>query len=319
MGSCIKNQINTQVIEKKSYVDTDTINTSGTVDNAVFNAVLDVHSIFRTLQGEGPFTGHSAIFIRLAGCNLQCPACDTDYTSKRSLMSVQTIIDKVNTLKIGQTIQLIVITGGEPLRQNISDLCILLYQAHYTVQIETNGTLGLPKQLQYFLQHTYSQYVKQLQLGMNGAGYVNIDTLKNNKCINSDTFNYINELLTSEQLMNAFITDGLIKKMGFWFNIVCSPKTSKIHESLNPYIMAWKYILSANSIGIDGLPILSLQNHTHIQVARPKKGHIAPIYLQACDNQNETMNQLNNAACVDSCIKHGYIFQLQVHKYINIE
>ena len=38
---------------------------------------LDVHSIFHTIQGEGPYCGHPAVFIRLAGCNLQCPGCDT--------------------------------------------------------------------------------------------------------------------------------------------------------------------------------------------------------------------------------------------------
>ena len=38
---------------------------------------LDITEIFFTIQGEGPFSGHRAVFIRLAGCNLQCPACDT--------------------------------------------------------------------------------------------------------------------------------------------------------------------------------------------------------------------------------------------------
>ncbi len=36
---------------------------------------LSVHSLFYTLQGEGPYSGHPAVFIRLAGCNLQCPKC----------------------------------------------------------------------------------------------------------------------------------------------------------------------------------------------------------------------------------------------------
>ena len=41
---------------------------------------LNVHSRAETIQGEGPYAGCPAAFIRLAGCNLQCPRCDTEYT-----------------------------------------------------------------------------------------------------------------------------------------------------------------------------------------------------------------------------------------------
>ena len=89
---------------------------------------LDVHSIFFTIQGEGPFTGHPAIFIRLAGCNLQCPKCDTDYTSKRSRMLYQDILGEVRRLtpKTHKNRTLIVITGGEPLRQDLHMLLDLI-------------------------------------------------------------------------------------------------------------------------------------------------------------------------------------------------
>ena len=43
-----------------------------------YEGTLQVHSIFKTIQGEGPFCGTPCVFVRLAGCNLQCPACDTD-------------------------------------------------------------------------------------------------------------------------------------------------------------------------------------------------------------------------------------------------
>jgi 7-carboxy-7-deazaguanine synthase len=103
-------------------------------------STLDVHSIFFTIQGEGPFTGHPAVFVRLAGCNLQCMNCDTDYTSGRHCMTVNAITDEV----VKHRATLVVISGGEPFRQNISLLVRQLGVMGYTVQIETNGTVCPP-------------------------------------------------------------------------------------------------------------------------------------------------------------------------------
>ena len=99
--------------------------------------LLQVQSIFTTIQGEGPFSGIPAIFIRLGGCNLQCPFCDTDYTSSIATLSLEDILDRV----LPEKPILVVITGGEPFRQNLSGLVAALLRAGKKVQIETNGTL----------------------------------------------------------------------------------------------------------------------------------------------------------------------------------
>ena len=101
---------------------------------------LKVHSIFMTIQGEGPFSGHPAVFVRLAGCNLACPFCDTEYTENIATMSIPEIqeeIIRLHTINNG----LVVVTGGEPFRQNITRFCNMLVTRGHTVQIETNGTL----------------------------------------------------------------------------------------------------------------------------------------------------------------------------------
>jgi organic radical activating enzyme len=106
---------------------------------------LDVHSIFYTIQGEGPFAGTPSIFVRLAGCNLQCPKCDTEYTDNRKLMAIEAIGARLNELWPRRAGQLIVITGGEPFRQtNLGNFVTYLRSLEYTVQIETNGTLYVP-------------------------------------------------------------------------------------------------------------------------------------------------------------------------------
>lgn len=102
--------------------------------------VLEIQEIFHTLQGEGPFAGVPAVFIRLAGCNLQCPLCDTDYTSKAIFLGLDEITARINGVRNMST-NLVVVTGGEPFRQNLSDLLPMLHNQFEYVQIETNGTL----------------------------------------------------------------------------------------------------------------------------------------------------------------------------------
>lgn len=114
---------------------------------------LSVNSLFHTIQGEGPFAGTPAVFVRLAGCNLQCPMCDTEYT-KRESYSIREIVESVRDAipywpsgrrhdpePYRAPTNLVVITGGEPFRQPIGPLIQALINHGYRVQVETNGTL----------------------------------------------------------------------------------------------------------------------------------------------------------------------------------
>ncbi|WP_341752447.1 MULTISPECIES: 7-carboxy-7-deazaguanine synthase QueE [unclassified Candidatus Tisiphia] len=107
---------------------------------AIFNdgTSLEIKSIFKTIQGEGPFVGMPAVFIRLGGCNLACNFCDTEFEDF-NILTINNIIEEVQRLTIN--IKLVVITGGEPFRQPIELLCHKLIYLDYLVQIETNGTL----------------------------------------------------------------------------------------------------------------------------------------------------------------------------------
>lgn len=98
--------------------------------------MLFVHSVFYTIQGEGPFAGCPAVFVRLGGCNLQCPGCDTEYTDGAKWHTASEIISMLH-----DSVQLVVITGGEPFRQNISMFANSLIAVGVKVQVETNGTL----------------------------------------------------------------------------------------------------------------------------------------------------------------------------------
>lgn len=102
-------------------------------------SLLEVKHIFPTLQGEGPYAGVPSVFVRLGGCNLACSFCDTDFEEFVSV-PVSGVVERVRELS-GGVRKLVVITGGEPLRQNIAPLCEALLGEGFAVQIETNGTL----------------------------------------------------------------------------------------------------------------------------------------------------------------------------------
>lgn len=223
-------------------------------------AVLQVHSIFASIQGEGPFTGHPAVFIRLAGCNLQCPSCDTDYTSSDWRATPQQLREYVDEMRQGATF--VVITGGEPFRQNIHPLVQKLISFGFTVQIETNGTFPPPT------------------IGFPELCSLNL--AERNKCF-----------------------------------VVCSPKTGRVHPLIEMLTCAYKYVVSADSIDTDGLPIFVL--NSGVRVARPHPDFAGPIYLQPCDSKDALINQTNLHACINSVVQHGHILQLQLHKIVGVE
>ncbi len=104
---------------------------------------LEVKEIFPTIQTEGPHAGTPAVFVRLGGCNLACDFCDTEFENF-SEMKLADIVKQVNAAagaKEKRLRKLVVITGGEPLRQPIEKLCNALLAEEFDVQIETNGTL----------------------------------------------------------------------------------------------------------------------------------------------------------------------------------
>lgn len=121
-------QINNQPAEKPSYRA---------------DGILEVVDIFHTIQGEGPFAGTPAVFVRTAGCVLQCPDCDTDYTTNRRLVPTAHLANLVEYAPGPGNARpaLVVLTGGEPFRQNCGPFVRELLLRGYKVQVETNGSL----------------------------------------------------------------------------------------------------------------------------------------------------------------------------------
>lgn len=100
---------------------------------------MHIIEIYKSVQGESSFAGWPCIFVRLAGCNLRCSWCDSEYTfSGGAKMSAEEIFAAVQKLA---PVKLVEITGGEPMLQ-ARDLVPFMHRliaAGYTVLIETSG------------------------------------------------------------------------------------------------------------------------------------------------------------------------------------
>ena len=104
---------------------------------------LTVKSSFYTIQGEGPFSGQPCVFLRLAGCNLKCWFCDTDFDGGYRAPYGEVLADVLEQLRQHRA-HLVVITGGEPMAQNIGPLVNGLLEQGIRVQIETSGSCSAP-------------------------------------------------------------------------------------------------------------------------------------------------------------------------------
>jgi len=104
--------------------------------------MLNLSEIFYSLQGESTFAGLPCLFVRLAGCNLNCSYCDTGYARAHESGEMISIADVVEQL-LKYRVSLVEITGGEPLLQDATPRLIKsLIEHNFTVLLETNGSLS---------------------------------------------------------------------------------------------------------------------------------------------------------------------------------
>jgi 7-carboxy-7-deazaguanine synthase (Cx14CxxC type) len=124
-----------------------------------------VKEMFYTLQGEGTHAGRPAVFCRFAGCNLwsgreedrskaTCQFCDTDFVGITGdgggrFLSATELAQACRDTAEGSGCGFIVLTGGEPMLQVDDELIDALHAAGFTIAIETNGTLPVPRSIDW--------------------------------------------------------------------------------------------------------------------------------------------------------------------------
>jgi len=109
---------------------------------AIIALSLPVMENFYTIQGEGFYQGTAAYFIRLGGCDVGCTWCDVKESwplNAHPKIELDGLIQQVQETPT----EIVVITGGEPLMHNLTELTTQLQQAGFRTHIETSGSSPL--------------------------------------------------------------------------------------------------------------------------------------------------------------------------------
>jgi 7-carboxy-7-deazaguanine synthase len=95
--------------------------------------------LYKSVQGESSFAGLPCIFVRLAGCNLRCSWCDSEYTFKGGYK--QSLDEVEAAVRALAPVRLVEFTGGEPMLQEreLIPLMERLLAQDYTLMMETSG------------------------------------------------------------------------------------------------------------------------------------------------------------------------------------
>ena len=109
--------------------------------STITTQLLPVVEHFYTLQGEGFHQGRAAYFVRLGGCDVGCVWCDVKESWDASVHPKMTVDEIVNTVVQNSSPKkgLVVITGGEPLMHDLTQLTAALQAAGFETNIETSG------------------------------------------------------------------------------------------------------------------------------------------------------------------------------------
>jgi len=270
---------------------------------------LLVASRFFTLQGEGPYRGHPAYFIRLAKCNLACSFCDTyfdsgDWKNFASLLAeadqiINDFFKKRNmptpTWATGLSKKMVlVITGGEPSLQ--ANLAAFLHEAkkyfQYT-QIESNGISVLSD-----IPDSTTLVVspKCLEKAGNSVRYLEPNTKMLER---ADYLKFVMSAPENTQYLPY-------SEIPEWAHEWVAETGKQIFVSpMNIYKKEPQRVKTIRDQGRD----LTIEERSDIHEV---------ISFWEPDLLDMKKNQRNHEYAAEYCMKHGFILNLQIHLFANL-
>jgi organic radical activating enzyme len=277
---------------------------------------LFVTSMFFTLQGEGPFAGMPALFIRLTKCNLACSFCDTffddgdwmtfdeirakayhticDYWNQRGQVVPEWVMPK-GSASLSFPNVVLVVTGGEPLLQkNLMDF--LNYSQHHLhgpmfgyMQIESNGTVN-----QNVPEH--------------------VTLVCSPKC--SEKNGVATKYLAPTEL---------ILKRADCLKFVMSAESDSPYNNVPDWAHQWKkdtnkeiYVSPMNVYNSfpQKIKLLHAENKTITMEQRSTVDEVISFWEPGLLNLKD--NQINHEYTARYCMEHGFRLNLQMHLYASL-
>jgi 7-carboxy-7-deazaguanine synthase len=224
---------------------------------------LRLIELYRSVQGESSFAGVPCIFVRLAGCNLRCSWCDSEYTfTGGQPFTNDEIVAQIEAL---QPCKLVEFTGGEPMLQarELLPLMQRLLDAGYELMMETSG--------ERLLTDVPQAVHKIVDVKCPGSGMGHMFRFENLQSLTArDEVKFVLLDRTDYEFARDFIrTHDLVSKCG---HILLSPA---FHKNASDARSAENMALDPRDLVTwmldDGLPArLSLQIHKFIWEPRKK-------------------------------------------------
>lgn len=144
----------------------------------LLEAIMKVHSIFDSLQGEGRFQGFPTQFVRLHGCNLRCSYCDAKSAVSGNVFEEIPVDEIIKSITNSDMYDLC-ITGGEPFCQKDELIKLLSGINNKRISIETNGSFDVTKVGELFPEVFFSIDWKTPSSGSTSFKMGNLEFLEN--------------------------------------------------------------------------------------------------------------------------------------------
>ena len=274
-------------------------------ENEVSPGKLLVTSIFYTFQGEGPFTGRPAVFVRLAKCNLACSFCDAyfddgDWMTPEEIMAkaVAAVKEVIGPFQ-GDVVQFmrlktgIVVTGGEPmLQENLPAFFQGVQHKFAWMQVETNGTMSL-KDLPNLVKTVVSPKCAE-------KGGVATKYLQPHASV-ADRASALKFVVSADPSSPYHDIPDWAKALSGRITIYVSPMN--VYKRLPAKAVAMTF----KGTALEAKPDLKSRSTTDEVVSFWETGLLDPV-----------TNRANHEYAAQLAVKRGYLFNLQQHLYASM-